>query len=101
MKRFRGALGAMVAAVLLVACGGTNTESAPVNQSTTHGTLVFNPPCALLPGCDRLPGATRQQHLRGSSCCSSQVIQPVVSISTISSSGRSAAPTRRPSPPAL
>ena len=44
MKRFRGALGAMVAAVLVVGCGGTNTESAPVNQSTTHGTLVFNPP---------------------------------------------------------
>lgn len=44
MKRFRSALGAMVAAVLVVACGGTNTESAPVNQSTTHGTLVLNPP---------------------------------------------------------
>lgn len=44
MKRFRSALAAMVAAVLVVACGGTNTESAPVNQSTTHGTLVLNPP---------------------------------------------------------
>jgi acetyl esterase/lipase len=44
MKGFRSALGAMVSAVLLVACGGTNTESAPVNESTTHGTLVENPP---------------------------------------------------------
>ena len=44
MKRFRSALGAMVAAVLVAGCGGTNTESTPVNQSTAHGTLVFNPP---------------------------------------------------------
>ena len=44
MKRFRGALGAMAFALLLVACGGTNTETSPVNESTTHGTLVDNPP---------------------------------------------------------
>src|SRR6185312_5487623 len=44
MKRFRSAFGAIVAAVLVVGCGGTNTESAPVNNTTTHGTLVENPP---------------------------------------------------------
>ena len=44
MKRFRSALGALVSAVLVVACGGTNTETAPVNESMTHGTLVESPP---------------------------------------------------------
>ena len=44
MKRFHSALGAIVSAVLVVGCGGSNTESAPVNQSTDHGTLVENPP---------------------------------------------------------
>jgi poly(3-hydroxybutyrate) depolymerase len=62
MKRFRGALGAMVAAVLVVACGGTNTESAPVNQSTTHGTLVFNPPVRIA----SLDATTFQAQLAGS-----------------------------------
>jgi poly(3-hydroxybutyrate) depolymerase len=44
MKSFCSALGALLSAVLVVACGGTNTESAPVNDSTTRGTLVANPP---------------------------------------------------------
>lgn len=44
MKRFRGALGAMASAILLAACGGTNTDTAPINDSTVHGTLVENPP---------------------------------------------------------
>jgi Prolyl oligopeptidase family len=44
MKRFRSALGAMGSALLLVACGGTNTETSAVNDSTIHGTLVENPP---------------------------------------------------------
>jgi hypothetical protein len=44
MKRFRSALGAMAAAMLVAACGGSNTESAMENPSTSHGTLVENPP---------------------------------------------------------
>jgi hypothetical protein len=47
MKRFHGALGAIGSALLLVACGGTNTETSAVNTSTTHGTLVHNPPVRL------------------------------------------------------
>jgi len=47
MKSFRSAFGAMVSALLVVACGGTNTETAAPNQSTTHGTLVENPPLRL------------------------------------------------------
>src|SRR3569833_783042 len=31
-------------ALLVVACGGTNTESPAPNPSGTHGTLVENPP---------------------------------------------------------
>jgi hypothetical protein len=44
MKRFRSAMGAMAAAVLVASCGGTNTETAQVAQSTSHGTLVEDPP---------------------------------------------------------
>ena len=44
MKRFRSALGAMAAAMLVAACGGSNSESAMENPSTSHGTLVENPP---------------------------------------------------------
>lgn len=44
MKRFRSACGAIGSALLLVACGGSNTESSAVNNSTVNGTLVFNPP---------------------------------------------------------
>ncbi len=44
MNRFHSALGAIGSALLLAACGGTNTETSTVNDSTTHGTLVENPP---------------------------------------------------------
>lgn len=44
MKRFRGALGAMAAALLAAACGGTNTETSAVAGSTSRGALVENPP---------------------------------------------------------
>ncbi len=44
MKRFRSALSAMASAILLAACGGSNTDVAPTNDSTVHGTLVENPP---------------------------------------------------------
>src|SRR5258708_26345370 len=44
MKRFRSALGAMASAMLVAACGGSNSESAMENPSTSHGTLVENPP---------------------------------------------------------
>jgi hypothetical protein len=44
MKRFIGAWGAIGSALLLAACGGSNTQSAAVNNSTVNGTLVFNPP---------------------------------------------------------
>src|SRR5579883_1073519 len=44
MKIFRSACGAIACVLLVVACGGTNTETAAPNQSTTHGTLVENPP---------------------------------------------------------
>jgi Prolyl oligopeptidase family len=47
MNRFRSAMGAIGSALLLVACGGTNTETSAVNDSTIHGTLVFNPPLRL------------------------------------------------------
>jgi hypothetical protein len=44
MKSFRSALGAIASALLIVACGGTNTQTAAPNTSTTRGTLVYNPP---------------------------------------------------------
>src|ERR1700742_2779163 len=44
MKRFRSALGAMAAVVLVASCGGTNTETSQVADSTARGTLVDNPP---------------------------------------------------------
>lgn len=44
MIRFHSAWGAVVPALLLVACGGTNTETSVVNSSTSHGTLIENPP---------------------------------------------------------
>lgn len=44
MKRFYSALGAMAATVLLASCGGTNTETSQVATSTSHGTLVEDPP---------------------------------------------------------
>lgn len=44
MKRYCSALGAMAAAMLVVACGGTNTETSVENPSTAHGTLVEDPP---------------------------------------------------------
>jgi acetyl esterase/lipase len=44
MNRLRGALCAFGCALLLVGCGGTNTETSAVNDSTIHGTLVDNPP---------------------------------------------------------
>ncbi len=47
MKSFRSAWGAIGSALLLVACGGTNTETSAVNDSTVHGTLVDNPPVRL------------------------------------------------------
>jgi hypothetical protein len=43
MKRFRSALGAMAAAMLLAACG-SDTQTSVENPSTSHGTLVENPP---------------------------------------------------------
>ena len=43
MKRFRSALGAMAAAMLVAACG-SDTQTSVVNDSTTHGTLVESPP---------------------------------------------------------
>ncbi|HVW68685.1 MAG TPA: prolyl oligopeptidase family serine peptidase [Steroidobacteraceae bacterium] len=43
MKGFRNALGSTLAALLVAACGGTNTETSAVNDSTAHGTLVENP----------------------------------------------------------
>ena len=43
MKRFRSALGAMAVAMLVAACG-SDTQTAVVNNSTAHGTLVENPP---------------------------------------------------------
>jgi poly(3-hydroxybutyrate) depolymerase len=48
MKSFRNALGAIASALLVVSCGGTNTETAAPNTSTTHGTLVENPPLRLV-----------------------------------------------------
>jgi len=44
MKRFCSALGAMAATVLVASCGGTNTETSQVAESTAHGTLVEDPP---------------------------------------------------------
>jgi hypothetical protein len=44
MKRFRSALGAMGVALLVTACGGTNTETSAVDTSTARGTLVEDPP---------------------------------------------------------
>lgn len=70
MKRFRSALGAMVAAVLVVGCGGTNTESAPVNNSTTRGTLVENPPLRIA----SLDATTFQAQL-ASSAAGQQLLQ--------------------------
>lgn len=43
MKRFRSALGAMAAAMLVAACG-SDTQTSVENPSTSHGTLVENPP---------------------------------------------------------
>jgi Prolyl oligopeptidase family len=43
MKRFRSALGAMAATILVAACG-SDTQTSVMNDSTTHGTLVENPP---------------------------------------------------------
>ena len=43
MKRFRSALGAMAAALLVTACG-SDTQTSVENPSTSHGTLVENPP---------------------------------------------------------
>ena len=43
MKRFRSALGAMAATILVAACG-SDTQTSVINNSTTHGTLVENPP---------------------------------------------------------
>jgi len=34
----------MASAIVLAACGGSNTDTAPTNDSTVHGTLVENPP---------------------------------------------------------
>ena len=45
MKRFRNAFGAVAAAMLLAACGSDNSQTSPVNTTTTaHGTLVEDPP---------------------------------------------------------
>lgn len=44
MKGFRNAFGSVLAVLLVGACGGTNTETSQVNDSTTHGTLVDDPP---------------------------------------------------------
>lgn len=43
MKRFRSALGAIAAAMLVAACG-SDTQTSVENPSTSHGTLVENPP---------------------------------------------------------
>ena len=43
MKRFRSALGAMAAAMLVAACG-SDTQTAVINDSTARGTLVEDPP---------------------------------------------------------
>ncbi len=43
MKRFRSALGAIAAALLVTACG-SDTQTSVENPSTSHGTLVENPP---------------------------------------------------------
>ena len=45
MKGFRNAFGAVAAAMLLAACGSDNTQTSAENTSTTtHGTLVEDPP---------------------------------------------------------
>jgi prolyl oligopeptidase family protein len=44
MKRFRSALGAIAAAVLIAACGTDSQTSLEGNPSAGHGTLVENPP---------------------------------------------------------
>src|SRR3984885_15580405 len=44
MKRFRSALGAIAAAVLVAACGTDSQTSLEGNSDAGHGTLVENPP---------------------------------------------------------
>ncbi len=61
MKSFRGAFGAMACALLVVACGGTNTQTATPNESGTHGTLVETPPLRIA----SLDATTFQTQLNG------------------------------------
>jgi acetyl esterase/lipase len=71
MKRFRSALGAMAAAMLVAACGGSNTESAMENPSTSHGTLVENPPLRIA----SLDAITFQTQLASTGASGQQLLQ--------------------------
>jgi poly(3-hydroxybutyrate) depolymerase len=69
MKRFRSALGAMAAALLVAACG-SDTQTSVVADSTAHGTLVENPPLRIA----SLDGAAFQAQL-ASSASGQQLLQ--------------------------
>jgi hypothetical protein len=70
MRRFLGAFGAMAAALLVTACGGTNTQTSAVAESTSRGTLVENPPLRIA----ALDAASYQAQL-ASSASGQQLLQ--------------------------
>jgi len=68
MKRFRSALGALAAAMLVAACGSSTQTTVENTTTTTHGTLVEDPPLriASLNAADfktQLQGSTSGQQL--------------------------------------
>jgi len=70
MKRFRSALGAIAAAMLVAACG-SDTQTSVENPSTSHGTLVENPPVRIA----SLDAATFQAQLASTGATGQQLLQ--------------------------
>jgi hypothetical protein len=70
MKRFRSALGAIAAAMLVAACG-SDTQTSVENPSTSHGTLVENPPVRIA----SLDAATFQAQIASTGATGQQLLQ--------------------------
>src|SRR5580698_8430649 len=70
MKRFRSALGAIAAAMLVAACG-SDTQTSVENPSTSHGTLVENPPLRIA----SLDATTFQTQLASTGPSGQQLLQ--------------------------
>jgi hypothetical protein len=70
MKRFRSALGAIAAAMLVAACG-SDTQTSVENPSTSHGTLVENPPVRIA----SLDATTFQAQLASTGATGQQLLQ--------------------------